>query len=191
MPDHAAELPSRPRARRTVVVVAVATLLGFLAIDSVATALLPGQEYARPAALNATARRTGQVGDLLPAGALRGRDHGTRINDLRPAVLMIVRFPCECAARLEHVVAQADGSKVRVYVVGYSGRTQVDRLADAAGRGVVPLVDVHNVLSGVYHPGEAAILVLVRRDGIVTEIVDGVPTNMDLASRLPRLLEVP
>jgi hypothetical protein len=172
----------------------VATLLGIAALDGLASAVLPGQEYAAPMPINQSprvARKTGTLGGLLPDGALRGRKHGTRLSDLRPAVLMLVQYPCECAARVEHVAAQADGSKVRVYVVGLHGREQVDRLADAAGRDVVPMVDVQDVLGRTYHPGPEAMLLLVRRDGVVTGIVDGVSPEMDLASRLPGLLRVP
>jgi hypothetical protein len=175
-----------------VLVVATVTLLGFLAVEAAASALLPGQEYAEPApVMQSAAKFTGEAGGLLPTGALRGRSHGTRLRDLRPAVLLLVQFPCECAARVKHVAAQADGSKVRVYVVGFHGRTQVDRLADAAGRGVVPMVDVTNTLNRTYHPGPEGTLVLVRRDGVVTQIFDGVPDNIDLRPWLPWLLRLP
>lgn len=193
MSDDAAP-QARPMARRVVIVVAAATLLGFLAIDSVASVVLPGQQYAAPMPINQSpraARKTGTLGGLLPDGALRGRTHGTRLSELRPAVLVLVQFPCECATLVTHVAAQADGSKVRVYVVGFHGREQVDRLADAAGLGVVPMVDVQSRLERAYHPGPGGMLLLVRGDGVVTEIVDGVPPNIELASRLPSLLHVP
>jgi hypothetical protein len=175
-----------------VLLVATATLAGFLAVDAIGAVALPGQEYAGAAPLRASAReRTGRVGGLLSPATLHGRSGSMQSRDLRPAVVMLVQYPCECLARLKHVAVQADGSKVRVYVVGFHGRAQVDRLAQGAGRGVVPLVDAQDRLHQAYHRGPDAILLLVRRDGVVTEIVDGVPANMDLASRLPALLTVP
>lgn len=174
------------------VLVAAATLAGFLAFDAIGTLVLPGQEYAAAARLHVAADgRSGTVGGLLPVAELHGRARSRSARELRPAVVMLVRYPCECFRQLVHVAAQASGSKVRVYVVGFNGRAQVDRLADSAGRGVVPLVDPLRTLDAVYHPGPRAMLLLVRRDGVVQEIVDGVPPNMELATRLPALLHLP
>jgi hypothetical protein len=175
-----------------VLLVATATLLGFLAVQAADYLLLPGQEYAASARLDEpAAARVGQLGGLLPDGVLRGRQHDKAVRDLRPAVVLLVQYPCECAGRVQHVATQADGEKVRVYLVGFHGRTQVDRLAQAGGRNVVPLVDDANTLSRVYHTGSRATLLLVRRDGVVTEIVDDLPAKMDLRRRLPALLESP
>jgi hypothetical protein len=186
----AADAPKRPRARRSVLLVATATLLGFLAVEAAVVLVLPGQEYAAAAGLNeGAAARAGHVGGLLPVGIVRGRQHGKAVRDLRPAVILLVQYPCECAGRVKHVAAQADGEKVRVYLVGFHGRTQVDRLAEASGRNVVPLVDDANALSRAYDTGSDATLLLVRRDGVVTQIVDDLPAQIDLRKRLPALLE--
>lgn len=183
---------SRPRPRRTVVAVAAATLGGFLVIDVVGAAVFPGEEYAAPAAIRPVpARRTGQVGGLVPRAELEGRSGQRNARDLRPAVLMLVPYPCDCLARLQHVVGQTDGSKVRLYLVGFTGRPQVDDLTQTTQGGAVPMVDRAGVLQRVYQPGPTGKLVLVRRDGVVTDIVDGVTTETDVRSRLGELLEVP
>jgi hypothetical protein len=53
----------------------------------------------------------------------------------------------------------------------------------------VPLVDDANTLSRAYDTGSDATLLLVRRDGVVTQIVDDLPAQIDLRKRLPALLE--
>lgn len=173
-------------------VVAAATLAGFLAVETIGLAVEEGQEYAAAAPLRpAAVSRSGRIEGLLPPATLHGRSKTTQSRDLRPGAVLLVPYPCECLQRLRHVVAQADGSRVRVYIVGYNGREQVDRLAAAAGRGVVPLLDPRRRLQQAYRPGPQAVLLLVRRDGVVTRIFDGVSPELDLAPLLPALLRVP
>jgi len=151
-----------------------------------------GQQYAAAAPLSDQATAAdGRIGGLLPDVTLRGRTGDRNSRELRPAVVMLVQNACDCLRRLRRVATEAHGSKSRVYVVGISGREQVDKLASFVGYGVVPLVDEHRALDRNYQPGADAMLLLVRRDGVVVEAANGVAPDIDLASRLPALLKVP
>lgn len=182
-----------PRVRRTVLMVAAATLAGFLAVVAISEVVLPGPPYAAAAPLASVpgSQPPNAVGALLPAATLSGVDDDYEARDLRPAIILLVQFPCDCSGKVRQVATQADGRKVPVYLVGFRGRPQVDRLAKEIGFGVVPLVDELGVLDAAYSPTADATLLLVRRDGVVTRIVGGVYDEIELGPSLPSLLEVP
>ncbi|MDQ1708978.1 MAG: hypothetical protein QOG49_363 [Frankiaceae bacterium] len=183
---------SRPRVRRVVRIVAAATLIGYLAVDVAGRAIFPGEDYAsaQPLRLSAIARPDG-VGGLVEDAQVQRGSRMISTRELRPAILALVPRRCDCADRLRDAASDADGRGVPMYVVGSNGLRQANGLAAAAGKDVVPIVDRSGVLENRYHPGLYAMLLLVRRDGVVTEIVDGVPLDIDLGKRLPALLKTP
>lgn len=178
-------------ARKIVIVVTAATLSGMLAIAALGEVVLPEQVYAAGAPLAAAPSSNAQVGGLLPIALLQGarRDHYAR--DLRPAALLLVQYPCDCTRKLRQVATQADGQRVKVYVVGFNGRPQIDRLAQEIGFDVVPLLDEARILERTYRPSVDGTLLLVRRDGVVSRILDDFHHQTHVSAELPALLELP
>lgn len=183
---------SRPAVRSSVLLVAASTLAGFFAVSLAGSAVMPGEEYADKAALRPVADGpSGRVGTLLPDVDLSAKTHTVAATELRPAVLLLVSPGCDCIDRARHVAAQADGSGVRVYLVGAGSRGPIDRLAGRTGRGVTPLLDTDGRLRRALTVAGEAMLVLVRPDGVIAAIVDDVPADIDLGNRLRSLLRVP
>lgn len=182
----------RPHARRVVQVVAAATLAGVLVTDVVGRAVFAGEHYAGPAPLLLAAEGRGSdTGGLVPVADLNPDGDGiVSSRDLRPAVLMLVPRECTCGQRLVDVASETEGSKVRLYVIGSNGQRQLSGLRGGGARDAVPLLDRGFVLMDRYQPGKHGTLLLIRADGVIAEIVDDVPLDIDLADRLPKLLEV-
>lgn len=190
MPDETATALMRPPVRRVVQVVAAATLVGFLLVDVLGPHVYAGERFASARPLSAPATNDG-VGGLLPSAVLLRGSRKVDSRDLRPAVIVLVPTRCHCEDQIRHVVAHADGNLVRVYVVGVAERRQVDTLKARSGGDVVALLDPTKTLQTQYRPGPEGMVVFVRRDGVVTEIVDGINSQLDVRRLLPALLRTP
>ncbi|MEO6713237.1 MAG: hypothetical protein ABIM89_07390 [Mycobacteriales bacterium] len=191
MPDDFAPTLDRPPVRRAVQVIAAATLGGWLLVDVLGPGVFAGERFAPPGRfLVQPGWESGGVGGALPDTVLTRGSRSIPARDLRPAVLMLAKPGCNCVRAMRHVVAQSDGSGVRVYVIGVSGR-EVHRIAAEARGDVVALVDETAAVYGHYASGSDATLLLVRRDGIVVGIIDQVDRDLPLRSQLPALLDSP
>lgn len=169
--------------------ISAASLAGLLLFDVLGPRIYAGERYAAPAPFLAQAAGAhGSIGRPLPDTMFTRGSRSVPARDLRPAVLMLVPRECGCTEAMRQVVAQADGSGIRVYVVGAGDRRQVNRIAAEARGDVVPLLDEAAMLQTTYATGLSATLLLVRRDGIVVEIIDTVDRDLPLRDRLPALL---
>jgi hypothetical protein len=135
----------------------------------------------------------GQIGGPLPAAVivLGGRPAQVRaITAARPSVLALIPVDCTCVPALRELRLQAARARVALYLVGTGGdQKHVARLAAQAGQ-TPALVgeDLHNVLASAFNQlGLTAIL--VRRGGVVYEVVPGIPesSGLNLAASLRQL----
>lgn len=175
------------RARAWVTVVAVFALLtaGLLYLRS------GGERAPRPAplALASPAATPGAVGGLLPDVALQGRYGVTPARQLRPAVVMLTRPACDCVEIVRQVVEDATPAGVVTYVVVAAATPgDAERIAAQAGGDAGAFADPEGVLAAAYRLRTDAALVLVRRDGVVTQVVAGVAPSLQLRSALRALV---
>ena len=176
------------RARAWLVVVAVVALLtGGLVF------LRTGNEVRarpQPGALASPAVAPGVVGGLLPDMILHSRYGQTPARQLRPAVVLLTRADCDCVRVVRQVVADATPLGIVTYVV-VKGRRVEDavRIAAQAGGDAAGFADPAGVLDATYGPVTTdAALVLVRRDGVVTQVVAGVAPSLQLGRALRALV---
>lgn len=142
---------------------------------------------AAPLAL--TAVPDGAVGGLLPDVRLHGRVEDVAARELRPGVLMLVAPACDCVTSLRQVVAAAARLRLVTYVVAAGdSRDQAELLAAQAGGDVGPYADPSGALARAYRLHTAAALVLVRADGVVTQVVDAVGPSLQLLPALRGLV---
>jgi hypothetical protein len=147
----------------------------------------PRQLVAQAPLRSAPAGLTGQPGGLLPDVRLIRRDGPISARELRPAVLLVVASRCECTDKVRHVVAQTAGHPVQLYLVG--DRSDVTALAGVAGGAVVGLADDGGALSRAYLGQADAAVVLVRANGLVSEIIGGIATSLQLDPAIRRMLD--
>jgi hypothetical protein len=142
-----------------------------------------------PLPLAVTSVADGTVGGLVPDVTLRGRVRTSPSRDLRPGVLMLVAPSCDCVNALRQVVAEASRARLVTYVIeaGDSLR-QAETLAAQAGGDVGPYADPAGTLAAAYRLRSPAALVLVRRDGVVTQVVPAVGPSLRLATALRALV---
>jgi hypothetical protein len=129
----------------------------------------------------------GHPGGLLPDVLLTRPAGAVSARDLRPAVLLLVAPGCDCTDKARHVVSQTAGHRVQLYLVG--ARAQVIALASVAGGEVVPVADDGGALASAYLGDASAAVVLVRDDGVVSEIIAGVASSLRLDSAIRRMLD--
>ena len=142
-----------------------------------------------PAALASPAATPGAVGGLLPDVSLRGRYGVTPARQLRPAVVMLARPGCDCVEIVRQVVEDATPAGVVTYVVVAGPATgDAERIAAQAGGDAGAFTDPDGALAAVYRLRTDAALVLVRRDGVVTQVVAGVAPSLQLGSALRALV---
>lgn len=131
----------------------------------------------------------GRVGGLLPDIVLSGRVQPSRARDLRPGVVVLVAPSCDCLAAVRQVVAAASRHGLVTYLVE-SGTSvgEVATLAVRAGGQVGPYADPGGALARAYGLHTTAALVLVRDDGVVTQVIDAVAPSLRLDQALERLV---
>lgn len=147
----------------------------------------PRRLVAKAPLRSAPAELTGQVGGLLPDVLLLQQTGPVSARELRPAVLLLVAPGCACTDKVRHVVAQTAGHPVQLYLVGE--RSEVSALAAAAGGQVVRLADDGGALARAYLGQASATVVLVRATGVVSEIIDGIATSLQLDPAIRRMLD--
>jgi hypothetical protein len=145
--------------------------------SSVPTPIISSPAVSIPAA--------GQLGGLLPTGAVLVGNKPTRLRDLSPAVLAIIPPVCRCLLTLEQLTGQAVAAQVKIYFVGAGAA--VKQLAQRAGNGTVLVVeDPQNVLAKYYHPAGLT-AILVHTDAAVTTVDRELPPGFKLQDKLSRL----
>jgi hypothetical protein len=175
----------RPRAW-LLLLVPVALVVGLLAFRNDAT---PARRHPAPRALASPGVAAGSVGGLLPDATLRGRVTPQQARALRPGIVMLVAPECRCVTAVRQVVAEAARYGLVTYLVesGESLR-QVEVLAAQAGGDVGPFADPAGALARAYGLSSDAALVLVRADGVVTQVVGAVGPSLRLGTALRALL---
>ncbi|HVE63319.1 MAG TPA: hypothetical protein VNB94_05915 [Mycobacteriales bacterium] len=140
-----------------------------------------------------TSIAAGQVGGLLPPASLLDRTGDRRASDLeRPGIVALVPPSCACLDGLKRVVTTAAQFGLITHLVE-AGRdpAQVRSLAGRAGGDLQPLIDPAGVLAAAYDATPTLTLLLLRADGVITEIKRGVAPSLDLRPALRRLLSAP
>lgn len=170
-------------------VVAAVAVLAVLGVAFFLRSPAPRARRAAPRALASPAVAPGRIGGLLPDVVLRGSVTESTARSLRPAVVMLVAPSCDCLGAVRQVVAEAARARIVTYVVeAGSSLDQVRSLALQAGGDVGPYVDPGGVLAEAYGLRSSAALVLVRDDGVVTQVVDAVSPSLRLATALRGLV---
>lgn len=169
---------------RVLAILVGAALLGIAAVFAFRTPPAPSRPG--PGILASPGVAPGRAGGLLPDVVLRGRVRTTPARELRPGIVMLVRAHCDCETALRQVVSAAAGHRLVTYVVeAGDSLAQVELLAARAGGDVGPYADPTAALATAYRLRSAAALVLVRRDGVVTQVIDAISPalRLDVALR--------
>jgi hypothetical protein len=170
-------------------VIAVVAVLAVLGVAYFLRSPAPPVARAAPRPLAAPAISAGRVGGLLPDVTLRGRVTEAQARSLRPAVVMLVAPSCDCLRAVRQVVTEAARVRVVTYVVeAGTSLDQAQSLALQAGGDVGPYADPDGVLARTYGLRSSAALVLVRDDGVVTQVVAAVSPSLRLATALRGLV---
>jgi hypothetical protein len=171
---------------RAWLVVLGAVVAAVVAVVLLRTSQDTPRERPRAGLLATSTASPGRAGALLPEVVLKGRLRTTPARELRPAVVMLVADGCDCLAALRHVVAAAAPLRLVTYVVqAGDSLDQPETLAAQAGGDVAPYADPAGALATAYRLHTDAALILVRSDGVVTQIVDagGPALRLDAALR--------
>jgi hypothetical protein len=177
------------RPARAWAVVGGAVLLAVVAVLVLRTSPRSAVRHPEPGILASPRAAPGVAGGLLPEVVLRGRIRTTPARELRPAVVMLVAPDCRCIGALRRVVAAAAERGLLTYVV-QSGDSldQPESLAAQAGGDVAPYADPTGTLAAAYRLRSDAALVLVRSDGVVTQVVAAVGPALRLDAALRALV---
>lgn len=142
-----------------------------------------------PAELASPFLPPGAVGGLLPEVSLRNRQGPVDSRRLRPGVVFLVADDCACVEQIRQVVAEAAPFRLVTYVVHAGSDPSVaETLAAQAGGAAAGFADEQGVLATAYRLHTKAAVVLVRRDGVVTQVVAAVAPSLRLASSFAGLV---
>lgn len=169
----------------------VVGLAAIVVVSALVVLRTPGETVRRPLPqpLASVPVAAGTVGGLLPDVTLRGRVRTSPARELRPGVLMLVPPSCGCVTALRQVVAAAARERLVTYVVeAGESLSQTEILAAQAGGDVGPYADPSGTLARTYRLRSPAALVLVRADGVVTQVIDAVGPSLRLAPALGALV---
>jgi hypothetical protein len=124
---------------------------------------------ARPLA-NSGLRDIGTKGGLLPAAEV-GRQGGTAapIRNLRPAVMLLAPTNCTCSGLL-HTIARA-GQRHHVYAVAIGPKLPALPADLAAANLLIPAADDKHAVFNAYNVHTKPVVLLVRADGVVIDIL--------------------
>ncbi len=162
-----------------------------VAVLLLAVACTPSRSRPLPAPkpLASPAIAAGRVGGLLPDVVLSGRAQPDHARDLRPGVVMLVAPSCDCLTSVRQVVTAAASEGLVTYLVeAGTSLDQVLSLASRAGGRVGPYADPGGALARAYGLRTTAALVLVRDDGVVTQVVAAVGPTLRLTEPLRHLV---
>lgn len=179
--------PSWPLLALTALSVACAVAVAQLFMVRERPRQLASRTPLRSAPAELVGRAGGLVPDVLMDVLMNGRTGPVSARELRPAVLLVVAPGCDCTDKVRLVVSQTARHPVQLYLVG--GRAQILALTKVAGGSVVPLADDGGVLARAFLRQATATVVLVRSDGTVSEIIDGVATSLRLDPAMRRMLD--
>lgn len=173
----------------------IVAVLVFVGIFGVLLALLGPSRTPRMAAqplASAPSAPVGAVGGLLVQDMVVVGGRLVDARTLRPTVFVLLPDPCRCTEEVRTVVHEAASYNLATYLVpsGQAPTGEVDSLASEAAEGLASVVlDPHAALRASYHPhGVSA--VLVRADGIVTQVVRDVAPSTRLENVLQKLVLV-
>lgn len=149
------------------VIIGVAAVGGALVVG--APAGLPTGSAARP--LATPSGTPGGPGGLLPEVTLRVGNTDRPARDLRPAVLALLPAPCQCAAALRELAAEAGQYALPMVLITRAGNSEVPSLLRATARATrtYPALDAGAALAMDYAARGLTVL-LVRADGVVTVV---------------------
>lgn len=161
------------------VAVAVTAVGAFGYLPSV---LSPATRATAPLPLAAAGRPAGEIGGLLPDAVVVANDVSVPARVLRPSVFVLVPSSCtQCAQRVASIYRQAQQAGLRVYLIAESSAEGVEGVArDAGATSAHVLTNPDGMLAAAYDRGGGLEVVVVRGDGIVTDVVDDPPSSVQL-----------
>lgn len=164
-----------------------------LALTTAAVVYLRGGGEAGPrperGPLASPAFAPGTVGGLLPDVSLANRNGVTQARGLRPAIVLLVGDGCDCLEVVRQVVAEAAPLRIPTYVVVEgSAAGAAESLAARSGGEAGGFADPGGALARAYGVRANATLVLVRRDGVVNQVVPAVAPTLRLRPALRALV---
>lgn len=150
-----------------VLVVLVVTLF----IASLGVFVQPGPPKApAPRPLAQPTAVPGAAGALVPDLALAaGRSGSIRLRNVRPAVLVVVPTPCDCAALVTDVITSTAASRLKVLIVGQQGDPELPNTAPRSR--VSSGTDTGGRLAAAYRAGSTPLVLFVRSDGTVSRVM--------------------
>lgn len=147
----------------------------------------PRDNTVPPDPLAHPATTVGAEGGLVPDLRVeRETGRALPLRSLRPAVLMLVPEGCDCTDPARSVLTAAQRHRYLTVLIG----TPVPEHPDPTMRGeVVRVSEPGAQLAKSYELGDDPVLLLVRADGVIDQIVNGVPSDDALSSALIKLGE--
>lgn len=181
---------SRPLRRRGLVMPLAVIFVLLVTLSTTLIIVLSPRATDRPAPAalaEAPTASPGDVGGLLPDVELAVDGDPRAARTLRPAVIALVPRDCGCGQAADELYRQARALSLRVYFVA-SGRPASElRDLGGSGRGLAVLVqDRTGALASAYD-ASGLTAVLVRRDGVVTDVVRDPEPGMRLEPKLAPL----
>lgn len=149
----------------------------------------------RPVADRPSAR-PGQIGGVLPDAQIVVPGHRRRLIDLRPAVILVIPPNCRCGATVNEVSRQAHEYAIGLYLVAdQRGGTvpaeerdkEMRDLAGAARYGVAIVAEDAAAVLATTYQASGLTAVLVHADGVVDDVLRGLPPQPRLEQRLQHL----
>ena len=149
----------------------------------------------RPVPVQPTAA-PGQIGGVLPDGQIAVPGHRRQLIDLRPALILVVPPNCRCESTVNELSRQAHEYRIGLYLVADRRDTTVPTeeqakemrdLAGAARYGVAIVAEDAKAVLATTYQASGLTAVLVRADGVVDDVLRGLPAQPRLETRLEPL----
>jgi hypothetical protein len=149
----------------------------------------------RPVAVQPTAG-PGQIGGVLPGGQIVVPGHRRQLIDLRPALILVVPRNCRCESTVNELSRQAHEYRIGLYLVADQRDITVPAeerakemrdLAGAARYGVAIVAEDAKAVLATTYQASGLTAVLVRADGVVDDVLRGLPAQPRLETRLEQL----
>lgn len=171
--------------------VTLPVVLGALVLAAIYSVVMlvvasPRAEAPRGIALARPTVAAGRVGGLLPAVTLLDVDGTARsVRTLRPAVLLLAPAHCRCAGMAKASASAAEHSRLSLTIVG----TNLPRRPAGVSSSLAALrSEPTGKLLAAYGAAHGPVTVLVRADGVVTQVLPRLPASGTLDDDVRALL---
>jgi hypothetical protein len=127
----------------------------------------------------------GRPGGLLPKLQIRDeRGTFTPLRALRPAVVMLTPANCNCGSAIRSVATSAEHGRLGLTIIGTKEPSKPGGIADSLAQ---VRTEPNGDLLSAYHVGTTPVALLVRSDGVVSKVLNQIPSSKKLDSDVSAL----